>query len=277
MSRNQVILVTLLAVLGIGIYLFADTKKPHTAEAGQLAATDAAASATQPESLNIEEYIADVNGKIADKATYEKIEKLAQGQQYRELLQEYQKIDKPLAVAYYAVKLAEKENQIQAYVEAGDYNAMLQQTAPDAKAKAFLNQNAINCYRKAVDLDTANADYKVRLAGAFMEGGSSPMQGVTILLDIVKHDSTNINALMMLGRFGIISGQYDKAIARLEKILYLQPQNSEALLLMAEAYNNQGNKNKAVELLERCKKTVSDPEAKKEIDKYIESIKKPNS
>jgi hypothetical protein len=30
-------------------------------------------------------------------------------------------------------------------------------------------------------------------------------------------------------------------------------------------------------MLERCKKTVSDPEAKKEIDKYIESIKKPNS
>jgi tetratricopeptide (TPR) repeat protein len=81
----------------------------------------------------------------------------------------------------------------------------------------------------------------------------------------------------MLGRFGIISGQYDKAIARLEKILYLRPQNSEALLLMAEAYNAQGNKTKAIELLERCKKTVTNPATKKEIEKYIEQIKKPNS
>ena len=102
------------------------------------------------------------------------------------------------------------------------------------------------------------------------------MQGVSILLDIVHKDSTNIDALLLLGRFGIISGQYDKALARLEKILHLRPQNSEAMLLMAEAYNAQGNKTKAVEMLERCKKTVTAPEAKKEIEHYIESIKKPN-
>jgi DNA-binding SARP family transcriptional activator len=57
----------------------------------------------------------------------------------------------------------------------------------------------------------------------------------------------------------------------------LHPQNSEALLLLAEAYNNQGNKSKAIEMLERCKKTVSNPDAKKEIDNYIKNIKKPNS
>ena len=102
------------------------------------------------------------------------------------------------------------------------------------------------------------------------------MQGVSILLEIVRKDSANIDALLMLGRFGIISGQFDKAIARLEKILYLRPQNSEALLLLAEAYNGQGNKTKAIEMLERCKKTVNDPAAKKEIENYIQSIKKPN-
>jgi cytochrome c-type biogenesis protein CcmH/NrfG len=110
-----------------------------------------------------------------------------------------------------------------------------------------------------------------------MEGGSSPMQGVTILLDIVRKDSTNVDALLMLGRFGIVSGQYDKAISRLEKIIYLQPQNSEAWLLMAEAYNGKGDKSKAIEMLERCKRTVTNPDAKREIDKYIEGLKKPNS
>jgi len=48
-------------------------------------------------------------------------------------------------------------------------------------------------------------------------------------------------------------------------------------LLLAEAYNGQGNKTKAIEMLERCKKTVNDPAAKKEIENYIQSIKKPNS
>lgn len=276
MSRNQIIVVSFCALLGLGIYLFADTKKPkkqtETAQDGGHAMPQ-----QKPETLDIEAYINEVNTKITDAAVKEKINKLAAAGQYKELISEYQKLDKPLAIAFYTVKLAEKENTAATYVSAGDFNAMLMQTAPDEKARVFLSENTLNCYQKAVELDSTNTENKLRLASAYMENGSAPMQGVSILLDIVKKDSTNIDALLMLGRFGIISGQYDKAIARLEKILYLRPQNSEALLLMAEAYNAQGNKTKAIELLERCKKTVSNPETKAEIEKYIKSIKQPNS
>jgi tetratricopeptide (TPR) repeat protein len=276
MNRNQIIVIATCAVLGIGIYLFAGTKKP-TEEKPADSGHTTMAEQPQEEVLNIEEYIADINSRIEDKATREKIESLTDTKNYKDLLSEYVKLDKPLAVAYYTVRLADKENKAESYVNAGDYNSMLIQTAPDAKAKNFLSNNVLECYQKAVALDSTNTDNRIRLASAYMSGGGAPMQGVTILLDIVNKDSTNVDALLMLGRFGIISGQYDKAIARLQKILYLHPQNSEALLLIAEAYNNQGNKSKAIEMLERCKKTVSDPEAKKEIDKYIESIKKPNS
>ncbi len=277
MSRNQIIVVSLCAVLCLGIYLFADTKKAkkeQTADGAQPAMQQEEQHAH--ETLDIEQYIKETNSKIADKATQEKVEKLLQAGSYKEVIAEYQKLDKPIAIAYYAIKLAEKENTADSYIGAGDYNNMLMQTAPDEKAKNFLSNNAVSCYQKAVDLDSNNTNNKIRLAGAFMENGGAPMQGVSILLEIVRQDSTNVDALLMLGRFGIISGQYDKAIARLEKILYLRPQNSEALLMLAEAYNGQGNKTKAVEMLERCKKTVRDPKAKKEIENYIQSIKKPN-
>ncbi len=276
MSRNQIIIVASCAVLCLGIYLFADTKKPKPEKTAE-----GAPNTTQPEgghaheALDIEVYLADVNGKIADKATKEKVEKLLAAGSYKELIAEYQKLDKPLAIAYYSIKLAEEENKAESFVAAGDYNTLLMQTAPDEKARNFLNANAVSCYQKAVGLDSSTNN-RIRLAGAYMESGDAPMQGVSILLDIVRKDSTNVDALLMLGRFGIISGQYDKAIARLEKILYLRPQNSEALLLLAEAYNSQGNKTKAIEMLERCKKTVSNPEAKKEIENYIQRIKKPN-
>lgn len=277
MSRNQIIIVSACAVLCLGIYLFADTKKPKaekTADAGQ--PTMQPQEQHAHESLDIEQYIKETNSKIADKATKEKVEKLLEAQSYKELIGEYQKLDKPLAIAYYSIKLAEKENKVEAFVGAGDYNTMLMQTAPDEKARNFLSENAVSCYQKAVDLDSNNTNNKIRLAGAYMESGGAPMQGVSILLEIVRKDSANVDAQLMLGRFGIISGQFDKAIARLEKILYLRPQNSEALLLLAEAYNGQGNKTKAIEMLERCKKTVTDPAAKKEIENYIQSIKKPN-
>ncbi len=279
MTRNQGIVIGACVVLCLGIYLFTDTKKPvkeKPAEAQMPMGGGDGHQHEQPQALDIQAYITEVNSKIADKATADKVKSLTETGQYKELIAEYQKLDKPLAIAYFATKLAEKDNTPAAFVSAGDYNTMLIQTAPDDKARAFLSENAVKSYEKAVQMDSSNTEFRLRLAGAYMEGSGAPMQGVSILLDIVKKDSTNVDALLMLGRFGIISGQYDKAIARLEKILYLRPQNSEALLLMAEAYNGKGDKNKAVELLERCKKTVKDPAAKKEIDKYIESIKKPN-
>lgn len=273
MTRNQVIVVSACAVLCLGIYLFAGNKKPKTENTAQNGL-----NGTPPpvETLDIEAYIADVNGKIADRTIREKIDHWMAADSFAALIGQYQQLDKPLAVAHYMVKQAEKDNAANSYTHAGDYSSMLIQTAPDEKARTYLSNNAVLCYSKATELDSTNTDYKIRLAGAYMESGGGAMQGVSILMGVVHQDSTNIDALMMLGRFGIISGQYDKAIARLEKILYLRPQNSEALLLMAEAYNNKGDIPKAIELLERCKRTVNNPEAKKEIEKYIESIKKPN-
>jgi cytochrome c-type biogenesis protein CcmH/NrfG len=154
---------------------------------------------------------------------------------------------------------------------------MLMQTAPDDKSRRYLVTNAIECYKKAAELDTANTEYKIRLAGAIMEEGSQPMQGVMLLLGIVQKDSNNVDAQLMLGRFGLISGQIDKAIARFQKILYLQPQNTEALFMLAQAYDTQGNKEKALELLEKCKKSTTDPKVRKEIDNVIENLKKPKS
>ena len=276
MKRNQLIAIGFCAVLLIGLYFFGKTNKPKDASETPVApGGHLPQQQEQPaETLDISAYIADVNSKITDKATKESVEKLTASKSYRELIKQYQKLDKPLAIAWYSVKLAETENKPDAYVGAGDYNSMLLQSAPDDKSRKFLSTTAIDCYKKAVALDTANTENRIRLAGAYMADGAQPMQGVSMLLDIVKKDSTNVDAQLMLGRFGLISGQIDKAIARFEKILYLHPQNSEALFLLAQAYINKGEKQKALDLLEKCKKTVKDPEAKKEIENTIKNINK---
>ena len=279
MRRNQIIAVSACLALLIAIYFFGSTRKPKQEGAtppvmGQGHAQPQQAG--QPEALDVAAYIAEVKSK-ADAATRQAIDVAEKAQSYDLLVQTYKKTDKPLAVAYYAVKQAEKVNSAAQYVKAGDYNAQLMQSAPDDKARRFLSANMINCYKRAVDLDSTNTDNRIRLAGAYMGEGSQPMSGVLMLLDIVRKDSANVDAQLMLGRFGLISGQIDKAIVRFEKVLYLQPQNSEALFLLAEAYNDQGNKQKAIDLLERCKKTVKDPATKKDIEKAIETINKPKS
>ncbi len=272
MNRNQILALVSCALLCVVVYLFADTKKTKEASA----TPESAHADHQAESLDIEAYITDITEKIQNDSIRKQVEGYQHTNNYEALLQTFSRLDKPLAIAHYMVLKAESLNTDTDWILAGDYNSMLIQSAPDDKAHAYLSDNAIKSYQGAVALDSTNTDYRIRLASAYMENGSQPMQGVSMLLDIVAKDSNNVAAQLALSRFGLISGQNEKAIARLEKILYLQPQNSEALLMLAEANNNMGNKEKALELLEKCKKTVKSPELKREIDKYIQSIKKPS-
>ena len=176
MKRNQIIVVSACALLLIVIYFFGNRVKPKDANTPM--ASEGHAQPQAAETLNIEDYIASVNSQIADVKTRERIEALDRQKIYKPLIGEYQKLDKPLAVAYYTVKVAEAENNKETYLNSGDYNSMLMQSAPDEKSRRYLAGNAIECYEKAVELDTANNDNKIRLAGAYMEEGSQPMQGV---------------------------------------------------------------------------------------------------
>jgi Flp pilus assembly protein TadD len=78
----------------------------------------------------------------------------------------------------------------------------------------------------------------------------------------------------MLAYGGILSGQFDKAIERLEKVVHAEPTNSEAVFLLAEAYERNGDNANAVKWYEAGKKFVNRPEALHEIEERINSLKK---
>lgn len=280
MTRNQIIAVSFCALLGIGIYVFTSQQKPsahdhdhdhdhdHAMEDGQKLPP-----AVPKEILDITAYLSEINAKITDKKVADKIAQLNEANDFKALVDEYVKLDKPLAVAHYSLKLAEQKNTAEDFVKSGDYHSLLLQTAPDAKAHNFLNQNRVIAYEKAVGLDSSNTDYRIRLAGAIMESGGPPMQGVAMLLEIVRKDSTNVDAQLMLANFGIVSGQFDKAIARFQKILYLQPKNEEALLGMAQAHESAGNRQEAITALENYAQVTKSVETKKRVKEYIVQLK----
>ena len=67
------------------------------------------------------------------------------------------------------------------------------------------------------------------------------MKGIQEILEVVRRDSLNMYAQLMLGLGGIESGQYDKAIPRLLKVVQFDPGNLEAVLSLGEAYERTGN------------------------------------
>jgi tetratricopeptide (TPR) repeat protein len=183
-------------------------------------------------------------------------------------------VNKQLSVAaYYGAKSAKLENSEKKLNFAGQFFLELMHDAGSPGVQLWAAQEAIDCFNRSLAVNPNSDTTKMALASAYIEGSGQPMQGVQLLLGIVREKPDDIPANMMLGKLAIQSGQYDKAVKRFEDLLQKNPDNTEAVYFLAEAYKGMGNKAKAIELFEKCKKMVNKPEFSRDIDKYINSFK----
>lgn len=140
-------------------------------------------------------------------------------------------------------------------------------------------EQAIALFEKAIELNPGNDDLKVGLGSCYILGGGrvggpqETMKGIQQLLGVVRKDSTNMKAQMMLGVGGYVSGQYDKAIERLLRVVKAQPDNAEAIAFLADTYAAKGNKAEAVKWYTVSKRLVNDPHYSQEVDERIKTLK----
>lgn len=125
---------------------------------------------------------------------------------------------------------------------------------------------------KILEKDPTNVEAKMELATLYIEGKAQPMQGVAQLQDIVRNDSSNFQANLVLGKMAIESNQLDRAIERANLLIRFHPDSWEARILMAEAYARKGDREQAVRYLSEAKKFNNDPGFGKDVDEYIEKI-----
>jgi tetratricopeptide (TPR) repeat protein len=150
---------------------------------------------------------------------------------------------------------------------------------PDAGKRGWKAEQAIALLNKAIELNPTNDSLKIDLGAAYIFGKGmagnteETMKGVQQVLQVVRKDSSNMQAQMVLGIGGVISTQYDKAIERLTKVVQSQPRNAEAVSWLAEAYTGKGDRQNAVKWFEISKKLVNNPEYSKEIDERIKELK----
>ena len=145
--------------------------------------------------------------------------------------------------------------------------------------KVWEAQTAASLFEKALKLDPDNDDLKVGLGSCYVYGEGmignpeQTMKGIQQLLQVVKKDSNNMQAQLVLGIGGVISNQYDKAIERLKKVVSFDPQNLEAVSWLADAYAAAGDKQNAIKWYEQSEHLVNNPAFTKEIDARIKVLK----
>jgi len=99
------------------------------------------------------------------------------------------------------------------------------------------------------------------------------MKGITMLREIEKTDSNNVKLQMNFALFSVRSQQWDKAITRFNKVLKIDSTYIEAYLHLADAYEQQGNKPKTIDMLEKYVANTNDVTSRQEVKKYIQQLK----
>jgi Flp pilus assembly protein TadD len=99
------------------------------------------------------------------------------------------------------------------------------------------------------------------------------MEGIS-RIGVLDKDSTNVYAQMMLVKGSLLSGQYDKAINRLQTIYRLQPDNIEAIMLLADVYERTKDKINAVKWHQKSLQFIKRQDVRAEIEKRIEELSK---
>lgn len=193
---------------------------------------------------------------------------------YVPVVQFWDKQKRPDFAAYFVEQIAERNQSSLAYSKAGDRYYYSVRFTKDNNEIPALYQSAVRCYEKAIAKDAKNMDAKIQLAACFVEDGKDPMKGIGLLRDVEKTDSNNVKLQLTFAFFSVKSQQWDKAIKRFNKVLVIDPLYIEAYLHLADAYEQQGQTNKTIEMLEKYASVTDDAMAKKEVLKYIEQLKK---
>jgi predicted Zn-dependent protease len=85
-------------------------------------------------------------------------------------------------------------------------------------------------------------DQKVDEAVAIIQNGEGPpMQAIGMLLEVLREDPNHEKALLWLGNFSMMSGQWEKAVDRFHQLSQLHPENELYTLNKVQALMQVGD------------------------------------
>ena len=258
MTKFQILVVSSMILLFAGMYFGLNTKPKRQkaieksraieAESTDINAllNDAKSGLSNVESSQIAALELQLNQANTDSVRIEILKELS-GNWYR--------LERVEIAGFYAENIAEIENNDEAWSIAGTTYAIGVQRTNEDKVKRFCFGRAVRAFENAISLNPSNTTHKVNLAVCYAENPlpENPMKGILMLTDLVEKEPDNVLVLTTLGRFAIQTGQFDKAIERLQKVLLLEPENNKANCLLAQAYQGKGNNTEAENFAKKCK------------------------
>lgn len=176
------------------------------------------------------------------------------------------------SAGHYLEKIAQAKPSVENWSNVGDAYFQGFNLALSPANMEFLVERARTAYNKVLSLQPANLHAKTNLAMSYV-GSDSPMKAITMLREVLDQEPNYIPAIMSLGGLSMQSNQYDKAAARFQNVLKIDPSNVNAKLGLAYSLIELDKKPEAKVLLNDVLSQNIDAVVKDEIIKTLNSLK----
>ena len=273
LNKFQFTLITFVVLVALFFVIFFAKKTPGKSEVA-----DKAESNT--EKVNLDQVVTKKIAALPDslKLKFTELNKAInsnpkQISTYDSMMKFWDKLFQPDIAAFYMEKKAEISPSDSNWFETGTRFLTSVQFVKDPSLAKVLVLQAGKSFEKGLKLNPNNVEAKIKLASCYLEDEKDPMKGISLLREIEKTDSNNINLQLTFGYASFKSGQWDRAIKRFNKVLELNPEYLDAYIYLADVYERKGDKEMTIKTLEAYSKKLNNQEAKKEIEKYINKLK----
>lgn len=120
--------------------------------------------------------------------------------------------------------------------------------------KDFCARKCSEAYQNAISINPKELAHRLNLSVSLAEypPKDNPMKGILALLDINKANPDYVPAINALARFGMRTGQFEKAEKRLQKAESLEPNNMKTICLLADLYKETNKSHLAAAYAIRC-------------------------
>ncbi|MBS1764821.1 MAG: tetratricopeptide repeat protein [Bacteroidetes bacterium] len=181
--------------------------------------------------------------------------------------------EKPGISAFYAEQRAKKDITEKNYINAAFRYFDAYKAAKDSLSEMYFVNKAIACYTEVLKINPENLNAKTDLGICYAESAINPMQGITLLKEVVAKDPNHENAQLNLGFLSVRSRQYDKALERFNTVLKINPSRVDMYVFIGQTYLEMGNKEEAIKNFETFKSLSNNTQALAQIDAYLKELK----
>jgi tetratricopeptide (TPR) repeat protein len=180
--------------------------------------------------------------------------------------------------AWYEAEAARLENSEKSLTFAAHLflSSLQEDQQTDVQLTKWKALQARDLFERSLKINPNNDSSKVGLGGCYLFGNiaETPMEGINLIREVTQRDSTNVYAQMMLVQGSLVSGQFDKAITRLQSVNRMHPENIEAILLLADLYERNNDKATAMSWYKKSLLFIKRTDLKEVIEKRINDLSK---